>query len=218
MRVPAMLIVAALAPLALGACATVEIRETRVVEGRITDDTGKPVAGTPVVIVGRSLTLVKSRLEYREHAQQEARVVTDADGRYRLEVIPSTIGNNFYLFFHDRTGFDWVRYRKSEPIEITDLLRRERRLVINHVLLSSPTWPEVQRQLAHYGPEADRARILRRHGLPDKREVSPALGGPDAEVWWYYGEGVSYWFNGERLARTHTFDPIKPPAPEQPGH
>lgn len=200
-------------PAVLVACATVEIRETRVVEGRIVDDAGQPVAGSPVLVLGRSLALVKSRLEYQEHAQQEARVVTDADGRYRLEFIPSTIGNNFYLFFYDRTGFDWVRYRKPEPIDITDLLRRERRLVINQALLPSPTWREVARQITFYGEASDRGRILRRHGLPDKREVSPALGGPDAEIWWYYAEGISYWFSGDELIRTHTFQPIKAAAP-----
>jgi hypothetical protein len=203
------LLALALAPLALAGCATVEIRETRLVEGRVTDDAGRPVAGTPVVVVGRSLTLVKSRLEYQEHAQQEARAVTDAEGRYRLEFIPSTIGNNFYLFFYDRTGFDRVRYRRPEPIEITDLLRRERRLVVNQALLPSPTWAEVDRQIGFYGEASDRGRILRRHGLPDKREPSPAEGGPDAEIWWYYADGVSYWLTGDTLLRAHTFEPIK---------
>ncbi len=208
MRAPRLLIASILAFLVVG-CATVEIRETRVVEGRVVDDAGAGVASTPVVVLGRSLTLVKSRFEYEQTAQQQARVLTDAEGRYRLEFIPSTIGNNFYLFFHDRTGFDAVRYRKPEPIDITDLLRRERRLLINQVLQSSAVWPEIERQIGFYGADSDRGRILRRHGLPDKREASRGQGGPDAEVWWFYGDGVSYWFSGDQLIRTHTFEPNK---------
>jgi hypothetical protein len=208
MRVRSLLIVSTLA-LLLVACATVEIRETRLLEGRVVNDAGAPVAGTPVVVVGRSLALVKARLEYQQNAQQETRAVTDADGRYRLEFIPSTIGNNFYLFFYDRTGFDAVRYRKPEPIDITDLLRRERLVLVNQVLQSSAVWPEIERQIAFYGAVSDRGRILRRHGLPDKREASPGQGGPDAEVWWFYGDGVSYWFSGDQLVRTHTFEPNK---------
>ncbi|MFB3817427.1 MAG: carboxypeptidase-like regulatory domain-containing protein [Candidatus Methylomirabilales bacterium] len=196
-----------LVPLVLAACATVEIRETRVVEGRVTDDSGRPVANSPVVVVGRSLSLVTTRLEYQQAGQQEARTVTDAEGRYRLEFIPSSLGNNFYLFFHDRTGFDSVRYRTPEPIEITDLLRRERRLAIQQVLLPSPTWPEVARQLAFYGEDSDRGRILRRHGLPEKRESSAAL---DTEIWRYESQGISYWFSGDRLVQTNTRPPSRP--------
>jgi len=192
---------------ALAACATVEIRETRLVEGRITNDAGEPVANSPVVLVGRSLTLAAARLEYKEHGQEEARTVTDASGRYRLEVIPSTLGNNFYLFFYDRMGFDAVRYRIPEPIEITDLLRRQERLVINQVLLPSVTWPEVARQIAFFGEDSDRGRILRRHGLPEKRESSPAL---DAEIWRYETQGITYWFNGDRLVEISTRPPARP--------
>jgi hypothetical protein len=189
------------------ACATVEIRETRVLEGRITDDSGHPVAGSPVVVVGRSLNLVTTRLEYKQHGQQEARALTDREGRYRLEFIPSTLGNNFYLFFYDRTGFDSVRYRTPEPIEITDLLRRERRVSVDQVLLSNQTWPEVARQIAFYGEDSDRGRVLRRHGLPEKREGSATL---DAEIWRYETQGITYWFAGGRLVDTKTVAPPKP--------
>jgi hypothetical protein len=216
MRVPWLVAAWGLASLALVGCATVEIRETRILEGRVTNDAGQPVANSPVVVLGRSLNLVKARLEYREAAQQAARAVTDADGRYRLEFIPSTIGNNFYLFFYDRTGFDAVRYRRPEPIEITDLLKRDTRVVVNQALLPAATWPEVSREIAFFGEASDRGRILRRHGLPEKRETSPGLGGPDAEVWWYYSDGVSYWFQEDRLIRTHTFAPNTLGPPRQP--
>jgi len=193
-------------------CATVEIRETRVVTGRLTDESGQAVAGTPVVIVGRSLALAARRLEYDEHGRQEARTATDAQGQYRLEFVPASLGNNFYLFFYDQTGFDRVKYRQPEPLDITDLLGGSRTATVNQVLQFQPSWAEVQRQIAYYGAESDRGKILRRYGLPEKRETS-GTGDSALDVWWYYANGVSYWFTGDRLTRTHEFTPIRGVAP-----
>ncbi|MBI2563926.1 MAG: carboxypeptidase regulatory-like domain-containing protein [candidate division NC10 bacterium] len=191
----------------LAGCATVKINEVRVVTGRVTDLSGQPVATTPVVIVGRSLDLVTTRLEYEERGRQEAKGTTDAEGRYRIEFVPAALGNNFYLFFYDKAGFDQVKYRRPEPLDITPLLERDRALTVNQVLQYNVAWPEVERQMAFYGPGSERAQILRRHGLPEKRETS-GTGDAAAEVWWYYADGVSYWFTGDKLTRTHQFQPI----------
>lgn len=196
----------------LAGCATVEIRDTRVVTGRVTDESGQPVANTPVLVVGRSLDLVTTRMEYEERGRQEVRTVTDAQGTYRIEFVPATLGNNFYLFFYDKTGFDRVKYRPPEPLDITELLRSDRTVRVNQVLQLQPSWPEVERQIAYYGAESDRGKILRRYGLPEKRETS-GTGEAAADVWWYYTQGVSYWFSGDKLMRTHEFTPIPGAAP-----
>ncbi len=196
----------------LAGCATVEIRESRVVAGRVTDESGQPVANTPVVIVGRSLTLETMRLDYQEHGRQEARTVTDAQGRYRIEFIPASLGNNFYLFFYDKTGFDRVKYRQPEPLDITPLLERDRGVTVNQVLQFQPSWAEVERQIAYYGADSERGKILRQYGLPEKREMS-GTGDLAFDVWWYYAAGVSYWFSGDNLARTHEFTPIRGATP-----
>ena len=73
-----MVMVAGVTGLLFVGCATVEVRETRVVTGRVTDESGKPVAGAPILILGRSLDLVTSRMEYTERDRKEARAVTDA--------------------------------------------------------------------------------------------------------------------------------------------
>ena len=189
-------------------CATVEIRETRVVTGRVTDESGQPVASTPVVIVGRSLDLVTTRMQYEERGRKETRALTNAQGQYRIEFVPASLGNNFYLFFYDTMGFDRVKYRQPEPLDITPLLERDRTLSVNQVLQLQPSWPEVQRQIAYYGADSDRGKILRRYGLPEKRETSGS-GAEAADVWWYYADGVSYWFTGDKLTRTHQFTPIR---------
>ena len=212
MREARTLVAAWIVGMVLAGCATVEIRQTRVVTGQVTDESGRPVANSPVVIVGRTLDLVTRRMEYEERERQEVRGRTDAEGRYRIELVPAAVGNNFYIFFYDKTGFDRVRYRPPEPLDITQLLERDRTPPINQVLKFHPAWTEVERQIAFHGAESEKGRILRKHGLPEKRETS-GTGDAAAEVWWYYADGVSYWFTGEKLTRTHEFTPIPGAAP-----
>jgi hypothetical protein len=200
---------AVLLALVLTGCATVKIQETRVVTGRITDESGQPVANTPVLMVGRLLDLVTTRMEYQERGRKEIRTTTDAQGRYRLEFVPATLGNNFYLFFYDKTGFDSVKYRRAEPLDITALLDRDRESRLNQVLQFTPAWPEVERQIGFYGKDSERGMILRKFGLPEKREQTG--GADDSQVWWYYTEGVSYWFIGGKLTKTQEFQPIPTP-------
>jgi hypothetical protein len=207
-----MLIVAVLAGLLVAGCATVDIRETRVVTGRVTDASGQPVAGTPVVVVARSLELVTIRMEYQERGRKEARAVTDAQGQYRIEFVPARLGNDFSLFFYDKTTFDRVKYRQPEPLDITSMLDRRRTVTVNQVLQFQQSWPEVERQITYYGPDSDRGKILRRHGLPEKRERS-GPGVEDSDVWWYNADGVGYWFTGDKLARTQKFTPTQGRAP-----
>ena len=146
--------------------------------------------------------------EYVERGRKEIKASTDAEGRYRIEFVPAQAGNNFFLFFYDVSGFDGVRYKRPLATEITDLLKSGGSLVANQVLEASPTWSEVERQIAFYGTGSERGRILRTHGLPDKRERPPDAGG-DVELWWYYEAGVSFWFTGDTLTKTNKFPPIR---------
>jgi hypothetical protein len=206
------LMMAVLIGLVVVGCATVQIRETRVVTGRVTDASGQPVAGTPVVIVARSLELVTTRMEYQERGRKEARAGTDAQGQYRIEFVPASLGNDFSLFFYDKTTFDRVKYRQPEPLDITSMLDRRRSVTVNQVLQFQQSWAEVQRQITYYGADSDRGKILRRHGLPEKRDRSGS-GAEASDIWWYYADGVSYWFTGGKLARTQEFTPIQGAAP-----
>ncbi len=212
MRGQRAVVVAGVVALFLAGCATVEIREACTLAGQVTDESGRPVANTPVVVLARSLDLETKRLEYQERGRQEVRTTTDAQGHYRLEFVPAQLGNNFYLFFYDKTGFDQVKYHKPESLDITQFLRPDQPLRVNQVLRFTPAWPEIERQIAFYGADSERARILRRHGLPERRELSRS-GNENTEIWWYYSDGVSYWFSGDKLTGAHTFTPIPGAAP-----
>ena len=130
----------ALAVGALTGCATVNVWGTRIVTGQVTDASGQPVAGTPVVVVGRSLDLSILRMRYEERGRQDVKAFTNAEGRYRIEFMPAKIGNDFTLFFYDAVGFDWVKYRPSEQLDIGALLENDRPPVVNHTLRFQPAY------------------------------------------------------------------------------
>lgn len=202
-----------LAALLFTGCATVQIAEHRVITGRITDQQGRPVPGTPVLVVGRKLDL-DVRFDYKELDRRQLKVLTDHEGRYRAELIPKELGNNFYLFFHAEEGFDGVRFQKPEGIDITGRLREAKELNFDQVLFDHPKWNEVQQKITLYGADSMRGKVLRQLGLPDR--IERGVGDPPIETWWYYSKGISYRFAGPSIESSYTFTPIRgvlpPPA------
>jgi len=193
--------------LLLAGCATVRVEEARVITGLIRDPRGEPVAGTPVVLVARVLELNLSNLGYDEKGRREIKTVTDAQGRYRLEVVPSQLGNNFYLFFYGE-GFDAVQFKKPESVELTDRLKESRVVTVHRHFEWHPDWPEVQRLIYQMGADSERGRVLRQFGLPEKQEAIET-GSGTSEVWHYFAKGVSYRFLNGRLVGVQEFTPIK---------
>jgi hypothetical protein len=196
----------------LAGCATTTVRQARILTGQVTDESGAPVGGNPVLLVARSLDLSAVRMQYDERGRREVQTITDAQGQYRIELVPASLGNNFFLFFYDASGFDRIKYQRPEPFDVTDRLRRDGTTIVNPRLRLHPGWREVERQIAFYGAESARGQILRRHGLPEKRET-PAGPGDDTEAWWYYADAVTYWFSGPTLIRTSTFPSTPGPLP-----
>lgn len=197
----------------LAGCATAQIAEHRIVTGRITDQQGRPVPGTPILVVGRTLELT-TKLAYMERDRRELKVLTAGDGRYRAEFIPGELGNNLYLFFYAEEGFDGVRFDKPEAINITDRLKAERELTLDQVLRDHPQWKQVQEKLAEVGADSARGKVLRQLGLPER--IDRGIGDQPAETWWYYSKGISYRFAGPAIEGSYTFQPIRgvlpPPA------
>ena len=194
-------------------CATARIAEQRVVSGRITDQQGRPMPGTPVLVVGRRLDLMID-LEYREFDRRLLKVLTDSDGRYRMEFFPENLGNNFSLFFYAEEGFDGVRFQKPEGIDITKRLKEGRELRLDQVLLDHPQWKEVQRMIAQFGVDSMKGKVLRQSGFPER--IDRGTGDSATETWWFYSKGISYRFAGPALEDSYTFPPIRgvlpPPA------
>ncbi|MGH7380044.1 MAG: carboxypeptidase-like regulatory domain-containing protein [Candidatus Methylomirabilales bacterium] len=192
----------------LAGCATARVAERRVLTGRVTDAEGRPVAGTPVLLVGRDLGFALFTLGYEEMGRREARVLTDERGEYRIEVVPGQLGNNLYLFFYDREGFDHVRYARPAAADLTKPLKDEPHVVTNQTLRTHPDWLEVVRLRQEYGPDSHRGRILRQMGLPERREATQS-GGDLVEQWHYFSRGITYVLRNGELSGTHQFEPIK---------
>lgn len=192
--------------LILASCATAQIAEQRAITGRITDQQGHPVPGTPVLVVGRELNL-DMKFEYKELNRRQLKVLTDRDGRYRAEFIPSELGNNVYLFFYAEEGFDGVRFQKPDGIDITSRLEETRELKLDQVLLDNPKWKEVQQRIAQYGADSMKGKVLRQLGLPER--IDRGVGDQPAETWWYYSKGISYHFAGPAIEGSYTFEPIR---------
>ncbi len=194
-------------------CATAQIAERRVITGRVTDQQGRPVPGSPVLVVGRKLDL-DMKFDYKELDRREFKVLTDHDGRYRVEFIPEQLGNNFYLFFYADQGFDGVRFQKPDGIDITGRLKEARDLKLDQVLPDHPKWKEVQQKIAQYGVDSMRGKVLRQLGLPER--IDRGIGEQPTETWWYYSKGISYRFAGPAIEGSYTFQPIRgvlpPPA------
>lgn len=199
--------------LILAGCATVQIAEQRVVSGRITDQQGRPVPGTPVLVVGRQLDFT-AKFDYAELDRQGLKVLTADDGWYRAEFIPSELGNNLYLFFYAEKGFDSVRFQKPEGIDITKRLKEGRELRLDQALLDHPQWKEVQRRIAQFGADSMKGKVLRQSGLPER--IDRGAGDQSAETWWYYSKGISYRFAGSTLEGSHAFPPIRGVLPLPP--
>jgi hypothetical protein len=206
-------VVVTLLVMGLAGCATVHIAERRVITGRITDQQGRPVAGTPVLVVGRTLEL-GAGFDYRQLDRRQLKVLTDQDGRYTAEFLPKDLGNNFYLFFYAEEGFDGVRYQRPEPIDVTSRLRELRELRFDLVLLDHPNWNEVQRRITTYGTGSMRGKVLRQLGLPER--VERGAGEEPSETWWYYSKGISYRFAGPLIESSYTFEPIRGVPPTAP--
>jgi hypothetical protein len=192
----------------LAGCATAWVSERRLISGRVTDAEGRPVAGTPVLLVGRELGLALFQFAYEEMGRREARALTDERGEYRIEAVPAQLGNNLHLFFYDREGFDSVRYARPDPVDITKRLDETPHLVINQTLRTHPDWPEVLRLRQEYGPDSHRGRILRQMGLPERREATQS-GSDLVEHWHYFSRGITYVLRNGELGGTHQFEPIK---------
>ncbi len=192
----------------LAGCATARVAEQRVITGRVTDTEGRPVAGTPVLLVGRDLGFALFTLGYEEMGRREARVLTDERGEYRIAMVPGQLGNNLYLFFYDREGFDHVRYARAAPVDLTKRLKDEAHLVVNQTLRNNPDWLEVVRLRQEYGPDSHRGRILRQMGLPERREATQS-GSDLVEQWHYFSRGITYVLRNGELSGTHQFEPIK---------
>ena len=181
-----------------------------VIKGRVTDQSGAPMAGQPVRLIKTKTTLKLLKFETGSQQAEQARTETDADGRYEFRLAPDPKFDYFYLRFYDPKSFDPVRYSLPADQNITKTFKSKPEVFADARIADHPDWKTVKDLVARFGEGSNRGRILRQLGLPEKRETITEAS--ERENWWYYAKGICYQLQADQVVKIRHFDPVLPPS------
>ncbi|HEU4401328.1 MAG TPA: carboxypeptidase-like regulatory domain-containing protein [Candidatus Polarisedimenticolia bacterium] len=181
--------------------------------GTIVDESGAPLPGQVVRLLKSRALLDLGTLKTRDQAVEEVRTTTDEHGAFVLDVVPDPHFRYYYLRFYDPAGFDKVKYRLPEDLEITRQVRSRRMAPANVILRTQADWPQVKELIDRHGPGSPVGQVLRALGLPSSRTEQPE----GRELWAYDREGVSYVVDGSRILETRHGAPSEPVAGAEGG-
>ena len=180
-----------------------------VVRGTVKDQSGAPLGDYPVRLIKTKTTLNLLHFGTGSQLAEAARAQTDGEGRYEIKIVPDPKFDYFYLRFYDPKTFDPVRYRVPADVDVTKRVRQKPEVVVDAVIGDHPDWGTVKGLLAEFGPDSNRGKILRRLGLPERRETVATAAG--RENWWYYAQGICYQLQADSVLKIRHFDPVLPP-------
>ena len=179
-------------------------------QGRVLTATGEGMPGWPVLLIGTQRYIELKRFTSGGSIGTVARVTTDANGYFSIDVPKDRHYQFWFLRFAEPGQIDPVKYVIPEDVEITADARRGRVATLDKTIQMNPDWPEIERRIAEAGGEStEKGRILRTLGLPEKSVKDPSAG---TEEWWYFTRGVLYTFSGTQPATQRKFEPVKPPS------
>lgn len=150
------------------------------IKGNVSNETGAPVAHSPVLLVMKRVVFNIRSLKYEEVESKTVATETDTHGLYVETVDIDHYFNRFYLYFHGK-GFDFAQFLRPEPEDITKEVQKGTEIVVNRVLKTNPLWSDLQIVLKALNPESERYKILRKYGFPERREQRQ-----DGSEKWYY--------------------------------
>ncbi|MGD8375799.1 MAG: hypothetical protein PVF68_06640 [Acidobacteriota bacterium] len=204
-KIPILLLVLAVAGTVLAAPAPrLEIR------GRIVDASGDGVADVAVRFLQARRDFQVLTWEYADQIEQALVARTDEHGFYEATLAPDPEYRFFWLRFYDPETFDAVRYALPPDLDITDQVRSGRPVIRTVELQDDPRWPEVQAWLERLGPDSPRGKIVRRLGIPDRREQADGV-----ESFWYQSASAVYRFRDGQFIGQEAW--AGPEAPEAAG-
>jgi hypothetical protein len=184
---------------------------TVTIHGTIRNQAGGPMADYPVRLIKTKTTLKLLHFSTGSRQEEVGRAQTDAEGRFELQVLRDPHFDYFYLRFYDSKTFDVVRYAVPADVDITKTFKTKPEVSVDSVIQDHPDWAKVNAMLHDFGDQSNRGRILRRLGLPERRQTFPDA--PGRELWWYYAKGICYQLQGDQVVKTSRFDPVLPPRP-----
>jgi len=192
----------AIASLSVGAERRIQVR------GRILDPEGRGVAGQTVKLFKTRRGLTLGSFSSGGQIAEMARAMTDENGYYEVDVPRDRSFDNYYLRYHDPASFDSVRFRIPDDREITLDLKAGEPLRLDVKVEYAPGWDAVSKRLEAVGGEASpQGRILRSLGIPEKEARGVGPDGPRDE-WWYYSQGVVYFFRDGEASGYRRFEPV----------
>ena len=171
-----------------------------VLRGRIVDQDGAGVAGATIRLLQsrRDFDIQDWKLVDRLTDSRVAR--SDAHGFFEATLSPDPGYRHFWLRFYDADRFDVVRYDLPDDVDITTRMRRGRPITLTVVLEDHSRWRNVRAWIDRLGAGSDRGRLVRRLGIPDRREQSSGV-----ESFWYDREGMVYRFREGRFVGEEQF-------------
>ena len=150
-------------------------------KGSVSDELGEPVVDSPIYMVMKREVFNILKFTYQTVETKTVSVKTDEHGLYQMDIDVDPYFNRFYLYFHGE-GYDYARFLRPEPQDVTDDVKAGRESVVNRVLKRNPLWDDLQIVLNDLDPDSERYRILRSYGFPERRET----GEDGSETWYYY--------------------------------
>ena len=150
-------------------------------KGSVSDELGEPVANSPIYLVMKREVFNMLKFTYQTVESKTISVKTDERGLYQLKVNIDPYFNRFHLYFHGE-GYDYARFLRPEPADVTDSVKAGTETVVNRILKANPLWGDLQIVLGDLEPGSPRRKILRQYGFPERRETRE----DGSEVWYYY--------------------------------
>ena len=159
------------------------------IRGRITDGAGHGLPDVAVRFLQGRRDFKMLQWEYEDNVLQDVVTRTDEHGFFEAILAPDPEYRFFWLRFFEGASFDAVRYRRPEDLEITDQVRQGRPVIRSVVLEDHPDWVQVEAWLERLGPDSARGQVVRRLGIPDRREKVNGV-----ESFWYRKTATIYRF------------------------
>jgi len=185
--------------LLMAPAAAVAAPETVVtVRGMVAETGGTPVPGNAVRILKTRTVYSMKAPRSQDQGVEEIRALTDAQGKFSLELTLDPKFKYYYVRFYDPKEFDGVKYRLPIDLDISRAVKNGAAVEANGVLELQPTWPEVRKLVDEYGAASRRGQIVRALGLPTRR----VSGEEGREIWTYDAAGVSYVLEGDKVIET----------------
>lgn len=157
------------------ACFAVELK------GTVSDELGEAVSDSPIYLVMKREVFNIRKFAYQTVETKTVSVKTDEHGLYQFSIDVDPYFNRFHLYFHGN-GYDYARFLRPEPEDVTNPVKTGKEIVINRILKANPLWNDLQIVLDGLDSESERFHILRKYGFPERREASE----DGSETWHYY--------------------------------